>query len=475
MDHLHALTGIVGENGVRTGGDMAPHLVDWRGRATGGALAVVMPATTDQVSRVMHHCGAWGLRITPQGGNTSLCEGSVPRPGADGVVLSLARMDALREMDAVANVAVVEAGMILSDLHERAAEAGRVFPLRLGSEGSARIGGLIATNAGGTAALRYGTMRDLVLGVEAVLPDGSVVSRLGGLRKDNRGYDWKCLFVGGEGTLGVVTAAALRLHPMLRDEADAVCAVASPAQAVRLYAEARDAFGASIEAFELLSGSEVDLTLRHVPGLRAPFPGGAGWQVFVALGDPSAGADLRARLTAFLERALKEGQIEDAMLPRSLSDSHDIWRLRHSVAEGNRKAGHGIVFDVSVRVSRIPDFIERAERATREIAPSATPVVVSHLGDGNVHWIVMITHEAQASVSDLGQVSEALFGAIHDVVDGLAGSFSAEHGIGRRLSGELEARLPRAEIDLLRAIKRAVDPKGTMSPGVMLREDGARG
>lgn len=463
-----ALAAIVGPKGLLTGPDMAPNLTDWRQRSIGQAQAVVMPASTQEVSAVVRYCAQHGIALYVQGGNTSLCGGSVPgKSGAD-ILLSTRRLNAVREIDTLSNVAVVESGLVLATLHDIAERHDRAFPMHLGSEGSAQIGGLLSTNSGGVSAVRYGVMRNLVLGLEVVLPDGSVISRLNGLRKDNRGFDWKHLFIGGEGTLGIVTAAALQLHPITRSRADALLSVASPAQALQAFDRLRDRFDTRLMACELVSGSEVALTLQHVPGLRFPMPQVPDWMVLVELGDTDPDGQLATRLQSCLEDLLASETIRDAVICQSQRESNELWRWRHSFSEANKKAGHGIVFDVSLRVKSVPDFIERAIPTALELAPFATPLIVCHLGDGNVHLIVMILREDIQKAGDVLDLSERMFASVHDIVEDVGGSFSAEHGIGRKLVGEMVRRQPAAEIALMRTIKRAIDPKGVMSPDVLL-------
>ena len=470
--HHAALKAIVGAKGLVTGTGMDPYLVDWRGRQRGEAIAVVSPATTAEVAETVRYCAREGLSIYPQGGNTGLCAGAVPRQGADGIVLALARLSRIRQIDTVANVVVTEAGVPLAVLENAVAARGRTFPLRLGSEGSAQIGGLIATNAGGTGAVRYGVMRDLVLGLEAVLPDGSVVSRLGGLRKDNRGYDWKHLLIGGEGTLGIVTTAALKLFPRLADEAHALCAVPDPERAVALFARLRDRFDTRVEACELVSGGQFALALKTIEGLGHPLGAVPDWSVLIALGDTDAAAGLEARLVDFLAGAAEDGILTDAVVAKNVAEAEAIWRLRHSLSEANRRGGHGIVFDVAVRISDVPRFVALAFDAAARIAPEAEPFVVSHLGDGNVHIIVMLPRERQPEADRLAAITERLFMAVHDAAVQMSGSFSAEHGIGRKLVAELAHRLDPGELALMQAIKRAIDPDGRMAPGVLLAAPG---
>ncbi|WP_163271868.1 FAD-binding oxidoreductase [Chelativorans alearense] len=465
---VSALREIVGPKGILTGDDMAGYLTDWRARSTGTAECVVMPASTEEVSKVVSYCSRHALPLYVQGGNTSLCGGSVPGKVGGDILLSTRRLNAVREIDPVSNLAVVEAGLVLANLHEIAEKHDRIFPMHLGSEGTAQIGGLLSTNSGGVSAVRYGPMRDLVAGLEVVLPDGSVISRLNGLRKDNRGFDWKHLFIGGEGTLGIVTAAALKLHTKMTARADALVAISSPAQATEVFRAVRDRFDTRLTACELVSGTEVSLTLKHVPGLRFPTTDVPDWMVLIELGDTGGEEALREGLQECLAELFENGTITDAVVCQNLRESEDLWKWRHSFSEANKKAGHGIVFDPALRVKSVPEFIERAIPAALEMVPLAIPLTVCHLGDGNSHLIVMILKEDLPKIDDLEELTNRMFERIHDIVADLGGSFSAEHGIGRKLVEELVLRQPPAEIALMRAIKQAIDPTGIMSPGVLL-------
>lgn len=469
---LTALLELAGPKTIRSGRDVEHMMVDWRGRHRGHALAVAMPDTTESVSKIVQFCRDKGIAIYPQGGNTGLCAGGTP-PEEDRacILLSGQRLAKIRELDVAGDVAVVEAGVTLSRLHEAATEVGRLFPLRLGSEGTAQIGGLISTNAGGTGAVRYGVMRDLVLGLEAVMPDGSVVHRLGGLRKDNRGYDWKHLLIGGEGSLGFVTAAALKLFPDVRDEAHAACAVSGPAAAVDLLQRMRERFDTNIHAFELVSGGEIELALRYVEGLRPPFSPTPEWVVMIELGSSDAEAQLARRLTAFLEQMLEDEIVEDAVIPANLQQRNELWAVRHSLSEANKLAGHGIVFDVSVRLSHVPAFIAQASALVEAHAPLADPIFVCHLGDGNVHLIAMIPKDRVPDQNALTGIVATLQEAVHGLAESMGGSFSAEHGIGRKLAAEMSRRLPAPEYRIMQQIKRALDPENLFAPGVLLEQD----
>lgn len=466
-DLIAKLTAILGPKGVLTEGDLGRYLTDWRDAVHGAARAVVLPRTTSEVAQVLALASETGLPVVPQGGNTSMVFGSVPHAGEQGLVLSLARMNAIREMDRSGSVAVVEAGCVLAALHDATGATDRQFPLHLGAEGTAQIGGLISSNAGGTGALRYGPMRDLVLGVEAVLPDGRILSDLSGLRKDNRGYNLNHLFIGAEGTLGVVTAAALKLHPVLRAEAHAFLGLASPAAALDLLGRMQDRFDTALQAFELLSGSQLRLVADMLPQVPQPFASLPDWAVIVHLGAPDAQAGLQARLEDCLGAEHEAGRLNDAVIAQNAAQADAFWQLRHSVTEANLKAGFGTTLDASVRVSRVPAFLDDATDALARAFPDAEPVVVSHMGDGNVHFIAMFRFDRDGPDRDAKQTAEEVQTLVNGIALQHGGSFSAEHGIGRKLTGELQRLTDPVRYEMMQAIKRQVDPAGIMNPGVL--------
>ncbi|MCK6451753.1 MAG: FAD-binding oxidoreductase [Alphaproteobacteria bacterium] len=447
--------------------DTAPFCVDWRDRENGAVRCVVLPGTTAEVAAVVRECAERGVNLFLQGGNTGLCYGAVPSDDGAGVVLALRRMNKVRRVDRLDSSLIAEAGAPLVAVHGAAKEVGRQFPLYLGSEGSAQVGGLVSTNAGGTGVLRYGSMRSLVLGLEVVLPDGRVWNGLSTLRKDNTGYDLKQLFIGAEGTLGVVTAAALRLFPLTRSSAHAWVATDTPGQVLELLGHCQDAFDTAIQAFELLSRSEVEITLANVPGNRIPFAAAPPWSVLIELGDADPEAPLAARLERVLERRLEAGTIADAVVAQSESQAMSFWRLRHTLSEANKRHGMSHTHDVSVPVSRVPEFLGEADIMLARDFPEAVPVVVAHFGDGNVHYIAMFTREDWARRADPAVDIERLQTSVHDIAARLGGSFSAEHGIGRKLVGELQRLTPPPELDLLKRLKRAIDPAGRFNPGIM--------
>lgn len=473
---LEALASIVGERGLLVDGkDMDPFVTDWRGRMKGKALAVVSPATTQEVSAVVALAASQGQPVFPLGGNTGLCFGAVPlSPAQDkpGIVLSLRRMNRIRAIDRDDNVANVDAGVVLADLHTAAAGVGRAFPLHLGSEGSAQIGGLISTNAGGTGVLRYGPMRDLVAGLEVVLADGRVLDDMAALRKDNTGYMLRHLFVGAEGTLGVVTGAALRLHPRMESASHAWVSVASPAAAVSLLSRLRDCADPYIQAFELLSASQIELVMKHVERARNPFPAVPQWSLMIELGSVDADARLDETMEAVLAGALEEGLALDAVVAASSAQAEEIWAVRHSVSEANKKEGIGIVHDVAVRTSDVAAFIAEADRVAAARFPQAVPQVVCHLGDGNVHYILMFPRAFWETVSDPDGLALEIEGAVHDVARRFRGTFSAEHGVGRKLTSELSRLADPLRYELMGRVKALLDPRDLMNPGVLLAQGG---
>ncbi|MAB35432.1 FAD-binding oxidoreductase [Thalassospira sp. MIT1004] len=470
---INRLHQILGDKGLITDPkDMHPYLIDWRDRRKGKALCVALPANVEEVSRTMKVAAEEGQPVFPLGGNTGLCYGGVPESPADdkpGIVISLQRMKQIREFDAAANIVTVDAGVILADLHEKSKPYKRQFPLYLGSEGSAQIGGLISTNAGGTGVVKYGPMRDLVCGIEVVLADGRILSDLEGLKKNNTGYDLKHLFIGAEGTLGIVTGAALRLHPENTNNAHAWVSVDSPETAVRLFTEFQDKCGPYIEAFELVSGTEIDAVVRHIDRIRVPFDTVPDWSLMIELTATDASVDLNGIFEEVLGENLENGSVLDAFIASNAQQAEQIWHVRHSVTEANKLEGMGLVHDVAVRVSKVPAFIARAKEVTAEKFPMATPLLVNHLGDGNVHYILMFPHDYWNQLSDPEQVTHDVQSCVHDIAASFGGTFSAEHGVGRKLTDELERLCDPLRYELMIGIKKSLDPENRMNPGVLFR------
>ncbi|MCY0096901.1 FAD-binding oxidoreductase [Hoeflea ulvae] len=467
-DLFEELSTILGPKGLLTDpAEMTPFVTDFRNRRTGSALAVLLPATTAEAAAAVRAVTARKIAIFPQGGNTGLCYGTVPQSG---VVIGLRRMRALRETDARSGLISVDAGVTLAELHAEAERLGMQFPLYLGSEGTAQIGGLISTNAGGTGVLRYGSMRDLIAGVEVVLADGQVVNEMSGLRKNNTGYSLTQLVAGAEGTLGIVTAAVVRLAPRMNSRAHAWLGLESVEAALEVGNRVRAAFGSQIEALELLDRAEANYVLRHIPGVRMPLSDVPLYSLMIELASPASHDDLTPQLEAVLAAAMEEGLISDAVIAQSEQQAHDIWHFRHSVTEANKINGIGVVLDTSVRPSAIPAFIEAADRITADRFPEAERAIVAHLADGNVHYIVMFPHEVWASYPDKPAKELEVEHAIHDVAAAHGGSFSAEHGIGRKLTSEMARLIDPVRLDVMQRIKSALDPDGLMNPGALLPE-----
>jgi len=467
-DELNArLRAIVGAANVLDGEtDMAPFLSDWRGRYHGRARAVVRPRDTAEVAAVVAACAQAGVAMVPQGGNTGLCGGATPLADGAAVVISLARLDRVRALDPDNDTLTVEAGCTLAAVQEAAQAAGRLFPLSLASEGSCLIGGNLSTNAGGVQVLRYGNTRDLVLGLEVVLPDGRVWDGLRGLRKDNTGYDLKQLFIGAEGTLGIVTAAVLKLFPAIRTRATAWVAVADPRAAVRLLGLLRAACGDRVSAFEIVGRTALGLVLRHIPGARDPLAGAPAWTVLVELSDPAVDAPLEAQLEAVLGEAVAQGLASDAVVAASVAQARALWALREDISEAQRIEGVSIKHDVSVPVSRIPEFLERAGAALAARWPDIRVVAFGHIGDGNLHYNLSKA-VADANATFIARTAE-VNGIVHDLVCELGGSISAEHGLGQLKREEVLRYKPALEMELMRRVKQAFDPAGLMNPGKVL-------
>jgi FAD/FMN-containing dehydrogenase len=468
-----ALGAALGPQGILTeSGDLARYLVDHRRLYRGVAPVVARPASVAEVALVVRTCAAHGFGVVPQGGNTSYCGGATPSGAASDIVLSLERLNRIRAVDAAGGSLIAEAGCTLATVQAAASAAGRRFPLSLGSEGTCQIGGNLSTNAGGTSVLRYGMMRDLVLGLEVVMPDGQVLDQLRVLRKDNTGYDVKQLFLGAEGTLGVITAAALKLYPQPADYATALVAVDDIAAAVALLGRVRDAFGDLVEGFEYLPGAAVRLAREHVPGATTPFEDDPPAVVLVELAVPPALGDLGARFDAFLQAQAEAGLVRDAAVAQSGSQRDAFWFLREHVPEAQTRAGASIKHDVSLPVSRLAEFVLRSTELLGRLAPGARIIGYGHVGDGNLHYnLSPPPGVAKGSVEETAflALKDRVTRAVHDLVAELGGSFSAEHGVGRLKVGELERYEDPVALALMRTLKSAIDPAGTLNPGKVLR------
>lgn len=461
-----ALAACVGaRNVIGPGPEQEPFVVDWRGRYHGQALAVVKPATTDEVAAVVRLCAAHGVAIVPQGGNTGMCGAATPLAAGPAIVLRLDRLRAIRAVDPLANTITVEAGCILATIQDAARQVGRLFPLSLGAEGSCQIGGNIATNAGGTAVLRYGPMRDLVLGLEVVLPDGSVLDVLRALRKDNTGYDTKQLFIGAEGTLGIITAAVLKLFPAQRSSASAMAAADSMDAILSLMELLRNALGDRIGRLELMSRGQIEVIRDHVPHVAIPFALESRFYLLIEAADTAAATELRAPLETELAEALESGLIADALMPSSTAQEDALWTVRHSVSEGSKAAGYVVSHDSAVPLGAQAAFVDGAERRILAAVPQARVVMHGHIGDGNIHVLAILPH---ALVADAAE-RERLVGLINAAVDEETrlhrGAISAEHGIGVSNRTRLARVTNPVEMALMRRIKDALDPGGIMNPG----------
>ncbi len=462
-----ALTDIVGEHGiVRDAAGMEPYITEWRGLIRGHCDLVVRPATTDEVAAVMRHCHAAGIPVTPQGGNTGMVGGGVP---AGGIVLATDRLTRIRTLDAEDATITVEAGCVLATAQAAAREAGFTFPLSLAAEGSCRVGGNLATNAGGNNTVRFGNTRENVLGIEVVLPDGRIWNGLRRLRKNNTGYDLKHLYIGSEGTLGIITAAVIRLVPAPAGRETVLAALPDVAAVARLFQRVRQAAGDHLLAFEIMPHAGLELAAEHVEGGASPFGEQHSQYALFEVGRPHGFAGLRAGLEAVLEKAFEEGLVTDAVLAESAMQAEALWRIREGIPEAQSRAGAVIKHDVSVPVSRIPEFIERGTRLLLDHVPDGRVVAFGHIGDGNIHFNLLQPPGAERD-GFLAQMP-AINHAVHDLVAELDGSFSAEHGIGSAKIEDMRRYRSLVELDLMRAVKSALDPAGIMNPGKVLPPD----
>ncbi|MCZ4312585.1 FAD-binding oxidoreductase [Comamonadaceae bacterium G21597-S1] len=450
--------------------DMAAYLTDWRGKWTGAALAVAQPDDAAGVAGVLRWCHAHRVPVVPQGGNTGLSGGATPDASGAALVLSLTRLNRIRHIDAVNNTMVVEAGVTLQQVQDAAREAGRLFPLSLAAQGSCTIGGNLATNAGGVQVLRYGNARDLCLGLEVATPQGALWNGLRGLRKDNTGYDLRDLYIGSEGTLGVITAAVLKLFPLPAGRAVAFIAVPSPEAAVDLLQLCQARLGASLTAFELMGANCIRLVEQHVPNTRMPLAEVAPWYVLMEVCDARDEAAAQAALEGVLEQALERELARDAALSASLAQLQSLWALREHISESQAAEGKTIKHDIALPISRIPAFVAQTDAAIQQSFPGVRLIVFGHLGDGNLHYNLSPapgTRDAQA-VADFVALEAPLNRLVHDAVVAHGGSISAEHGLGVLRRDESARYKSPVELQLMQAIKHALDPHGLMNPGKLL-------
>lgn len=458
---------LLGKRHVLQGADAQPFLTDWRGRFQGHARCVVRPGDSEEVAAVVRLCAAAGVPMVPQGGNTGLCGGATPDDSGNAVVINLSRLNRVLAIDGDNDTITVEAGCKLATAQEAAAAAGRLLPLSLASSGSCEIGGNLSTNAGGVQVLRYGNTRELTLGLEVVLPDGQRWDGLRGLRKDNTGYDLKHLFIGAEGTLGIITAAVLKLFPLPTAQLTAWLAVPDPAAAVALLRAVKQRFGAGVTAFELVSRLALDMVLQHMPGTTDPLPTASPWYVLLELSDQGDESELRSAGEIFIAGQMEEGGvISDGVLALSSDQARRLWALRENISEAQKLEGISIKHDVSVPVSRIPEFLARAGEQLAAAFPEVRVVAFGHVGDGNLHY--NLSKAAAPDNAAFIALTPAVNLLIHDLVAELGGSISAEHGLGQLKRAEILRYKSPLEMTLMRSIKASLDPQGLMNPGKVL-------
>ncbi len=464
IDRIHEIVGPAGL--VRTQDELAQYAVDWRKRYFGKPLAVVRPASTTEVAQVVRVCSDARVPIVPQGGNTGLCGAATPDASGSQIILNLSRMNRIREIDTHNNTMTAEAGCVLANLQRAAEEVERFFPLSLAAEGSCEIGGNLSTNAGGTAVLRYGNTRELALGLEVVLPSGEIWEGLRGLRKDNTGYDLKHLFIGAEGTLGVITAAVLKLFPLPRSRGTAVAALQNPKKALGLLEMILGACGERLTGFELFADFCLSLVLKHFKDTTAPFAGRFPHYVLIELSDTQPGEGMRILAESVLEEALRHDLILDATVAQSEGQARAFWRLREFISEAQSHEGANIKHDVSIPISRIDDFVSATDAELARAHPGIRMVTFGHLGDGNLHYNV--SPPEGVAPADFLRQSAAINHIVHDSVARFGGSISAEHGLGQLKREEILRYKSPIELELMRKIKHTLDPYGIMNPGKVL-------
>ena len=470
MNLVKSLQDLLGSEQVLTGELAAPYLTDWRGRFQGQAQAVVRPASTEEVAKVVKLCALHRVPIVPSGGNTSLCGAATPDQSGQAVVISLARMNQVRSIDTDNDTMVVEAGCILQSLQEAARAAGRLFPLSLAAEGSCTIGGNLATNAGGTQVLRYGNTRELTLGLEVVTAEGEIWHGLRGLRKDNTGYDLRDLYIGSEGTLGIITAAAMKLYPLPVAQRTAMLALNTLEDAVAFLSRARAGFGASLTGFEVMEGHVLEGVVRLYPQQRIPFDGPSAkspWFALLELSDSESAEHAQERFEAVLGAAIEDGLITDAAIAENIAQSKAMWHLRESIPLSEASLGKSIKHDVSIPISLIAEFVRTTNSILQTAFPGITNIIFGHLGDGNLHYNVARARDQNED--EFMSLQYEIYQIVHDSVHAHQGSISAEHGVGQLKRDELPRYKSELELTLMKRIKRALDPDNLMNPGKVLQ------
>ncbi|TCL75877.1 FAD-binding oxidoreductase [Rhizobium sp. BK251] len=461
---LERFTAIVGErHALRDAADLAPHLVENRGLYHGASPLLLKPCSVEEVSAILKLASETSTAIVPQTGNTGLVGGQTPREGGADIIVSLERMNRVREVDPVANILVAEGGAILAEVQKAAEAHGRLFPLSLGSEGSCRIGGNLSTNAGGTAVLAYGNMRQLCLGLEVVLPTGEIWNGLRRLKKDNTGYDLRDLFIGAEGTLGIITAAVLKLYPQPLGKQVAFAGLNTVEDALALFNQASSLCGPALTGFELMPRFGVEITARNIEGVRDPLESPHPWYVLIDISTSDSAETAERMMTTLLEQGFEAGLVQDAVIASSVAQQKALWHMRESMSEAQKPEGGSIKHDVSVPVSQIPEFMHQAEEAVMAAMPGARICAFGHMGDGNIHYNISqpVGVDKDAFIARWHEMN----GIVHGLVLAHGGSISAEHGIGQLKRDELASIRSEIEMDLMRRIKRAFDPAGIMNPG----------
>lgn len=470
MSIVKELEDLLGANQVLTGEQAAPFLVDWRNRYQGRALAVVRPGTAEDVAGVVRACVKHNVPLVPQGGNTSLCGAATPDESGTAIVLSLQRMNKVRSIDTDNDTMTVEAGCVLQSLQEAAREAGRLFPLSLAAEGSCTIGGNLSTNAGGTQVLRYGNTRDLALGLEVVTAEGEIWHGLRGLRKDNTGYDLRDLYIGSEGTLGIITAATMKLYPLPVAQRTAMLALNTLEDAIEVLSRARAGFGASLTGFEVMGGGVLQSVVRLFPQQRLPFEGESAqsaWFALLELSDSESADHAQQRFEEVLGQAIEDGLVQDAAIAENIAQSKAMWHLRESIPLAEAEIGKSVKHDVSIPISLIAKYVETTNAALQAKFPGVQHVVFGHLGDGNLHYnVVRASNMTEQALMDK---QYEIYELVHDSVHAFGGSISAEHGVGQLKRDQLTRYKTELELKLMKRIKAALDPKGLMNPGKVLQ------